>query len=222
MIMEQRVENSEIGNGTGRTGHLQQLQELYEKLRVMRNDYAAERELRPFRVMSNRTLCTVVITKPVTSGQFKKIKGIYKNYVDDLASLMIPTIRESISPEEVEMREIVDWEVPVGQDEMPEEELELYEIVRARRRGRIEDEEEVPEEDKELYELLRRIRMDLAKDAGWPPYCIMSNRTLRKVTAQKPTTQESLRGIKGISGRLCDESGDLIVYAILEYISMRE
>ncbi len=68
---------------------------LYERLRVMRNDYASEREMRPFQVMTNETLLEVVMAKPVNKQQLGRIKGIVRKYIDDIATLMIPEIQAS-------------------------------------------------------------------------------------------------------------------------------
>lgn len=221
-----------------RTEEVMKAQELYEKLRVLRNDYALERELRAFQVMTNRTLCTVAIAKPVNMEQLGKIKGMIRNYREDMGSLMIPVIREFLGTAEAGRREAVEWVGPVGQEDVPEEERGLYEAVGVRMRaevgagerggsgeerggvregaGAVED---VPEEDRDLYELLRQIRRDLARDARWPAYCIMSNKALRTVAAKKPTTIEAFGAIPGISTRRRDESGSLFVSAILEYLT---
>ncbi len=183
--------------------------EIYERLRMMRNDYASERGLKAFQVMTNETLLSVVMMKPVNVDEFRRIKGVIRKYEDDLASLMTPAIREWIGDKEVERRERIG--------------MEVHEFVRSRKRD--EDKAgtadfEVPLEDRDLYELLRRIRMDLARDAGWPPYCIMSNKALRAVTALKPLTVEDFRAVPGISARRRDKSGGLFVSAILEYLAV--
>ena len=52
--------------------------------------------------------------------------------------------------------------------------------------------------DNELYEKLAELRRDLADEMHMPPYRIMSNATLRALSAIKPTSPESAARIKGI------------------------
>ncbi len=129
---------------------------------------------------------------------------------------MVPVIREFLGKEEVERRETFDWVEPVGREDVDDEDLELYDTLTVRRKKAADL--EIEEEDRGLYELLGRIRLDLAKDAGWPPYCIMTNRALRAVVSRKPLTVEDFKAIPGISARLCNKSGELFVSAIMEYL----
>ncbi len=204
MIMENDIKEFGVEGESGRSGHMQSLCTLYEKLMMVRNDYASERDVRPFQVMTDDALYMIVITKPCSSWQFKELKGIGNRYADDLASLMIPIIREFIGEDEIERR---------NNEEFMLEMEGIMKPVRSR------PEEEIPEEDRDLYELLRKIRLDLARDAGWPAYCIMSNKALREVVSLKPATIEEFGRIPGISARRRDESGGLFVSAILEYLT---
>ncbi len=169
--------------------------------------------------MSNRTLYTIAVTKPVTYEQFFRIQGVFRNYRDDLANLMVPVIRESIGPEEVETREANQWTSKVSNDEAPAEDRDLYETVTSEQRRKSIF--AVPEEDRELFEILRRLRMDLAKEAGWPPYCVMTNKALLIVAATRPVTIEEFGRIPGIPQRRCDEYGLLFIAAIREFLSYK-
>ncbi len=179
--------------------------ELYISLEVIRNGYALQKGMKCSRVMTDMALYMITVMKPDSAWQFREIKGIGSGCADDLASLMIPIIKECIGNDEIARRNHEKFI------------LEMEGIIRPEREIKDED---IPEEDRELYELLRKIRLDLARDAGWPPYCIMSNKALRAVAAEKPTTVGKFGEIPGISARR-DESGELFVSAILEYMAAR-
>ena len=55
-----------------------------------------------------------------------------------------------------------------------------------------------PSYDEALFERLRALRRRLAKERGVPPYIIFGDRTLQELAAEKPSTLEALRGIRGI------------------------
>jgi ATP-dependent DNA helicase RecQ len=52
--------------------------------------------------------------------------------------------------------------------------------------------------DRELFEALRRLRRDIAREIGKPPYVIFGDATLRELARLRPQTLERMRGIYGI------------------------
>ena len=53
-------------------------------------------------------------------------------------------------------------------------------------------------EDAQLYEALREKRMELAKEAGVPPFVIFSNATLMDMAKKKPTKMSQFRKVSGV------------------------
>ncbi|RMG12532.1 MAG: ATP-dependent DNA helicase RecQ, partial [Deltaproteobacteria bacterium] len=54
------------------------------------------------------------------------------------------------------------------------------------------------EVDPELVEALRRLRTELARARGVPPYVIFHDRTLRAIARARPRTEQQLLAIEGI------------------------
>ncbi len=57
---------------------------------------------------------------------------------------------------------------------------------------------ETREPDKGLFEELRRLRLDLARKEGLPPYCIFHDRTLWEMAGKRPKTQPEMMTIVGV------------------------
>ena len=53
-------------------------------------------------------------------------------------------------------------------------------------------------EDAVLFEALREVRMELAREAGVPPFVIFSNATLMDMVKKKPTTMSQFRKVSGV------------------------
>ena len=51
---------------------------------------------------------------------------------------------------------------------------------------------------KDLFEDLRRLRMQLARKEGLPPYCIFHDRTLREMAARRPANPREMLGVVGV------------------------
>ena len=63
------------------------------------------------------------------------------------------------------------------------------------------------EVDKNLFERLRALRLELANKQGYPPYIIMSDRTLRLLATIRPKTLDELSNISGIGEYKRDKYG---------------
>lgn len=63
------------------------------------------------------------------------------------------------------------------------------------------------EVDKNLFERLRALRLALANKQGYPPYIIMSDRTLRLLATIRPKTLDELSNISGIGEYKRDKYG---------------
>lgn len=84
---------------------------------------------------------------------------------------------------------------PQGWEAMRKKEsIPLSLSIREERKERRAEEEP----DRELFERLRRLRSDLARSQGLPPYCIFQDRTLMEMARKLPTTQEKMMSIIGV------------------------
>ena len=72
-------------------------------------------------------------------------------------------------------------------------------------------------EDKKLFEYLRKIRKNLADEQGYPPYIVLSDKSLHELTKMKPTTLQAFGLISGIGEFKIKKYGDKFIKAIKKY-----
>ena len=72
-------------------------------------------------------------------------------------------------------------------------------------------------EDKKLFEYLRKIRKNLADEQGYPPYIVLSDKSLHELTKMKPTTLQAFGLISGIGEFKIKKYGDTVSKANKEY-----
>ena len=72
-------------------------------------------------------------------------------------------------------------------------------------------------EDKKLFEYLRKIRKNLADEQGYPPYIVLSDKSLHELTKMKPTTLQAFGLISGIGEFKIKKYGDTFIKAIKKY-----
>lgn len=72
-------------------------------------------------------------------------------------------------------------------------------------------------EDKKLFEYLRKIRKNLADEQGYPPYIVLSDKSLHELTKMKPTTLQAFGHISGIGEFKIKKYGDTFINAIKKY-----
>ncbi|MGK0550565.1 DNA helicase RecQ [Enterococcus faecalis] len=68
--------------------------------------------------------------------------------------------------------------------------------------------------DDELFNILRELRLDLAKEAGVPPYLIFSDSTLKEMCEKLPQTTVQLLQVKGVGQNKLDKYGTIFLGAI--------
>ena len=72
-------------------------------------------------------------------------------------------------------------------------------------------------EDKKLFEYLRKVRKNLADEQGYPPYIVLSDKSLHELTRMKPTTLQAFGLISGIGEFKVKKYGDTFIKAIKKY-----
>ena len=72
-------------------------------------------------------------------------------------------------------------------------------------------------EDKKLFEYLRKIRKNLADEQGYPPYIVLSDKSLHELTRMKPTTLQAFGLISGIGEFKIKKYGDTVIKASKKY-----
>jgi ATP-dependent DNA helicase RecQ len=85
---------------------------------------------------------------------------------------------------------------PEGREAMRKRETLTLSSSPAQRRA---EEKPLEEEfDKALFEDLRKLRMQLARNEGLPPYCIFHDRTLREMAIRRPANPREMLGVAGV------------------------
>ena len=65
-----------------------------------------------------------------------------------------------------------------------------------------------------LFEELRRLRLDISKERGVPPFVIFHDSTLTAMASHRPKNREELLQISGIGERKAEQFGDAFLKAI--------
>ncbi|MDP4564827.1 DNA helicase RecQ [Bacillus safensis] len=77
---------------------------------------------------------------------------------------------------------------------------------------------EAIQENDALFEQLRAVRMKLAREQGVPPFVVLSDQTLKEMSAVQPKTEEELLHIKGIGAQKREKYGDVFLEEIRLFI----
>ena len=65
-----------------------------------------------------------------------------------------------------------------------------------------------------LFEKLRKLRLDISRRLGIPPFVVFHDRTLMEMVARKPKNREELLRISGVGIKKAEQFGDLFLKAI--------
>ncbi len=73
----------------------------------------------------------------------------------------------------------------------------------------------------ELFDVLRKLRADLAKRDGVPPYVVFSDATLEEMAAKRPITDEDMLHISGVGEQKLRRYGSEFIAAISDFIRQK-
>lgn len=76
--------------------------------------------------------------------------------------------------------------------------------------------------DKPLFKQLKKIRTELARESGLPPYMVFSDKTLSEMAAVKPENNEEFLSVSGVGEKKLDAYGPWFLAAIREYAEGEE
>ncbi len=79
--------------------------------------------------------------------------------------------------------------------------------------------EEGGRENKPLFERLRQLRRTIADTNNWPPYIVVSDKTLHAIAAEQPTTLLQFGNIHGIGEHKCKAFGQQFIACIKDYLA---
>ncbi len=69
-----------------------------------------------------------------------------------------------------------------------------------------------------LFERLRKLRLEISRKKGVPPYIVFSDATLQEMAAEQPITDADMRGITGVGEQKMREYGGPFATAIKEHL----
>lgn len=72
-----------------------------------------------------------------------------------------------------------------------------------------------------LFEKLRKLRLDISRRLGIPPFVVFHDRTLTEMIARKPKNREELLLVTGVGEKKAEQYGDLFLKAIKSEESSR-
>ncbi len=76
----------------------------------------------------------------------------------------------------------------------------------------------IPDYDEALFDRLRTVRMELAQQAGVPPFVIFHDKTLMEMTIHRPGSIEEMGAIHGVGASKRERYGSMFVEAIADYL----
>jgi len=87
------------------------------------------------------------------------------------------------------------------------------------RKRRIEQDPSLPErpDDKQLFESLRKLRQELARDQGVPPYIVFGDSTLRAMVQYRPADKEAFSHLSGVGEVKLQRYADAFLTAIRQH-----
>jgi ATP-dependent DNA helicase RecQ len=89
---------------------------------------------------------------------------------------------------------------------------------RAGSRAQAPDLENFSTAEQELFEALREHRLDIARAGGVPPYVVASDRTLREIVLDRPTTDAELQQIHGIGATKAERYGEGLLAVVRRWL----
>jgi len=84
--------------------------------------------------------------------------------------------------------------------------------------SRSSDFESFDVDQQELFEALREHRLEVARLEGVPPYVVASDRTLREIVFDRPTTDAELQQIHGIAATKAERYGEGLLNIVKEWV----
>ena len=70
----------------------------------------------------------------------------------------------------------------------------------------------------ELFEILRKLRLEIAREEGVPPYIVFNDTTLEEMAEKKPVTEEDFHGLSGVGEAKLERYGARFLELIRSYL----
>ncbi|MCI6691669.1 MAG: DNA helicase RecQ [Clostridium sp.] len=173
-----------------------EINDLFEKLRLLRQEIAQEERKAPYMIFGDGTLREMSIKYPITKEEILEISGVGEIKYERYGERFIEVIKLYVIENNIEK------EMAVDKNQLEEIEDDYFEV----------------NSDKELLERLIKIRSDFAKKLNIPVQMILSKNTLKEISGRYPDTLENLKDIGGIGPKKIEAYGQPIVEEVNRYI----
>ncbi|WP_066889195.1 DNA helicase RecQ [Clostridium nigeriense] len=175
--------------------------DLFEKLRLLRQEIAQEEKKAPYMIFGDGTLREMSIKYPTTKVEILEISGVGEIKYERYGEKFISIIKEYIIENNIK-KEIVIENVSQETEENLEREDDYFEI----------------NTNEELLERLINIRQGFANKLNLPVSMVLSKNTLKEISGRYPNNLEMLKDIAGIGPKKIEAYGDKIVEEVDKYI----
>ncbi len=173
-----------------------EINDLFEKLRLLRQEIAQEERKAPYMIFGDGTLREMSIKYPITKEEILEISGVGEIKYERYGEKFIDIIKAYIIENNIEK------EIAVDNNKFEEIEDDYFEV----------------NSDKDLLERLIKIREGFAKKLNLPLQMVLSKNTLKEISGRYPNTLEKLKDIGGIGPKKIEAYGQQIVEEVDRYI----
>ena len=173
-----------------------EINDLFEKLRLLRQEIAQEERKAPYMIFGDGTLREMSIKYPVTKEEMLQISGVGEVKYERYGERFIDIIKAYVIENNIEK------EVAIDNNQSEEIEDDYFEV----------------NSDKELLDRLISIREEFAKKLNMPLQMILSKNTLKEISGRYPDNLEKLKDIGGIGPKKIDTYGKQIIEEVSRYI----
>lgn len=173
-----------------------EINDLFEKLRLLRQEIAQEERKAPYMIFGDGTLREMSIKYPITKEEILEISGVGEIKYERYGERFIEVIKSYVIENNIEK------EIAVDKNKVEEIEDDYFEV----------------NSDKELLERLIKIREVFAKKLNLPVQMILTKNTLKEISGRYPDTLEKLKDIGGIGPKKIETYGKPMVEEVNRYI----
>ena len=173
-----------------------EINDLFEKLRLLRQEIAQEEKKAPYMIFGDGTLREMSIKYPTTKEEILEISGVGEIKYDRYGEKFIDIIKDYIIENNIKK------EVAIDNNQSEEIEDDYFEVTT----------------DKELLERLVKVREGFANKLNLPVSMILSKSTLKEISGRYPNTLEKLKDIGGIGPKKIETYGQQMVEEVNKYI----
>ena len=173
-----------------------EINDLFEKLRLLRQEIAQEERKAPYMIFGDGTLREMSIKYPITKEEILEVSGVGEVKYERYGERFIEIIKAYVIENNIEK------EVAVDKSLAEEIEDDYFEV----------------NSDEELLGRLIKIREEFAKKLNLPVQMILSKNTLKEISGRYPDTLEKLKDIGGVGPKKIEAYGQQIVEEVNRYV----